>query len=246
MANPLIQLALDVLQAEDFTALEAGPGTKAPSLTDLCAAVRIEKVDWTQLKATLAVNVLCPVHFGAVRCQEEALRAGEVLTRAGARCTQGRCAYDGLARTFSVEILAEFSCSLQQKDIIPDTGTSQSQEKMTFKTFTWPSNPENYREELTREPIYVKNGVYWTYYGMQPSKRVITGSGAFSGPNAYDTFKALEALYPDTEPGILTHPVWGSRNVYFLGLEMKQSSQPEYVAYSFEFRETDENGDLPR
>ena len=119
-------------------------------------------------------------------------------------------------------------------------------DKMTFKTFTWPNNPENYREELVREPIHVKNGVYWNYYGMQPVKRVITGNGAFFGPDALENFKTLAALFADAEAGALTHPVWGSRTVYFTALELHQSIKPEYVAYSFEFRETDENGNLPR
>lgn len=119
-------------------------------------------------------------------------------------------------------------------------------DNMTFKTFTWPNNPEKYREELVREPIHVKNGVYWTFYGMREAKRVITGSGAFFGPKAYENFKALATLFSDTEAGTLTHPVWGSRKVYFTALELTQSIKPEYVAYSFEFREADENGSLPR
>lgn len=119
-------------------------------------------------------------------------------------------------------------------------------DKLTFKTFTWPNNPETYREELEREPIHLKSGVSWKYYGLHPAKRVITGSGAFFGPQAVENFKALAALFGDTEAGTLTHPVWGSRNVHFMALELTQSIKPEYVAYSFEFRETDENGNLPR
>ena len=116
---------------------------------------------------------------------------------------------------------------------------------MTFKTFTWPNDPENYREELVREPIHAKNGLYWTYYGMQPVKRVITGSGVFFGNQAFENFKALAALFADTEAGTLTHPVWGTRHVYFTALELEQSIKPGYIAYRFEFRETDENGNLP-
>ena len=119
-------------------------------------------------------------------------------------------------------------------------------DKMTFKTFTWPNNPEKYREELVRESIHVKNGVYWNYYGMQPAKRVITGSGAFFGPNAVADFKALAALFADSEAGTLTHPVFGERNVCFMALELEQSVKPEYVAYSFEFREADADGAIPQ
>lgn len=246
MGTPVIELALEALRAENFTVWEASPGGKAPALTGPVAAVRIEKVDWEQPEATLAVILLCPEALGPARCQEEAMRAGEVLTCAGARCSQGRCSYDGLAKTFTVEVLAAFSGHIQEKEFVPETGASHPQETMTFKTFTWPNNPDHYQEELTREPIFLKNGVYWSYYGMQPAKRVITGSGAFFGPNAHAHFQALATLYADNEPGILTHPVWGSRNVHFIALELKQSGKPNYVAYSFEFREADETGKIPR
>lgn len=245
MGNPVIDLALEALRTEGFTAVEAGPGIKAPDITGPVAAVSVHSADWQQQTVTLAVSVLCPAALGAVRCQSEALRAGENLTRSGARCSQGKCTYDGLARLYQVEVLAEFTGSFQGEVFIPEPGLSESEDKLTFKTFTWPNNPEKYREELVREPIHAKNGLYWTYYGMQPVKRVITGSGTFSGASAYERFKALAALFSDTEAGVLTHPVWGSRSVYFTALELTQSVRPEYVAYSFEFREADENGSLP-
>lgn len=116
---------------------------------------------------------------------------------------------------------------------------------MTFKTFTWPNDPENYRETLQREPLHSKNGENWYFEGMGPQKRIIAGSGAFFGTAAYANFKALAALFAETTTGTLTHPVWGSRTVYFTALELEQSIKPDYIAYRFEFRETDENGELP-
>ena len=129
MDTPVIELALEALRTENFTVWEASPDGKAPALTGPVAAVRIEKVDWEQLEATLAVILLCPEALGPARCQEEAMRAGEVLTCAGARCSQGRCSYDGLAKTFSVEVLAAFRGHIQEKEFVPETGASHTQEE---------------------------------------------------------------------------------------------------------------------
>lgn len=245
MGNPVIQLALEALRAEGFAAGAASYVTKAPVLLGTVAAVGIHGADWKKQTVTLSIEILCPEAMGAVCCQSEALRAGEILTRAGARCSQGSCGYDGLYKTFSVEVLAEFTGSIREKEFVPEDPAEQSRETMTFKSFVWPENPEDYREELVREPMHIKNGDRWIFQGMGEAKRVITGSGAFSGPEAFERFKALASLFSDTQTGTLTHPVWGSRTVYFTGLELTQSVKPEYVAYSFEFRETDSNGNLP-
>ena len=45
--------------------------------------------------------------------------------------------------------------------------------------------------------------------------------------------------------GELFHPVWGTTTAYLTELEMSQSSRPEYIEYSFTFRETDEKGGIP-
>jgi prophage DNA circulation protein len=118
--------------------------------------------------------------------------------------------------------------------------------KLKFKTFIWPANPEIYREELVREAQYVKDDGDSVFSGMGPMKRVISGSGAFTGSGAYTSFSALAALFSDTQPGLLVHPVFGNRTVFFTGLEMTQSPQKDYVAYSFSFTETDANGAVPK
>lgn len=119
-------------------------------------------------------------------------------------------------------------------------------DKLTFKTFTWPNNPETYREEFIREALYEKNNAGDSVFsGMGPMKRVITGTGAFFGADAYTSFNALAALFSDAARGELTHPVLGKRTVYFTGLEMTQSPKSDYVAYSFEFKEADSQGAIP-
>ena len=38
-------------------------------------------------------------------------------------------------------------------------------------------------------------------------------------------------------PGLLIHPVWQISNAYFTALRLEQEPRPDYVRYSFEFRE---------
>lgn len=120
-------------------------------------------------------------------------------------------------------------------------------DKLSFKNFTWPINPEVYQEDYVRDPVYAKtddgNSVF---SGMGPMKRVVTGSGAFFGSDASTNFTKLATLFAESGRGVLTHPVWGARTVYFTGLQMTQSPKSEYVAYSFEFTEADSEGAIPK
>ena len=120
-------------------------------------------------------------------------------------------------------------------------------DKLKFKDFTWPENPERYRVESEREPVYGLNeeGVVG-FTGLGPRKRVITGSGCFHGSDAYTNFKALEALTADASAGSLVHPVWGTVTAFFTGLTLEQEPKADYVAYSFTFREADSDGGIPK
>ncbi len=120
-------------------------------------------------------------------------------------------------------------------------------DKLSFKTFTWPINPEVYQEDCVRDPLYAKTDDGNTVFsGMGPLKRVITGSGAFFGTDASVNFAELSALFASAESGVLNHPVLGTRTVYFTRLRMTQSPKPDYVAYSFEFAEADKDGAIPK
>ena len=81
---------------------------------------------------------------------------------------------------------------------------------------------------------------------MGPMKRVVTGSGAFFGANATADFTKLATLFASAETGVLHHPIWGKRTVYFTKLQMTQSPKSDYVAYSFEFSEVDADGAIPK
>ena len=119
--------------------------------------------------------------------------------------------------------------------------------KLVYKNFVWPQNPERYQQDYVREPIYARNEAGQTVFsGMGPMKRTITGSGAFFGDTAYADFLALAKVFEDGTYGGLIHPVFGTYRCYFTELRLVQEPRKDYVAYQFEFREADEQGNIPQ
>jgi prophage DNA circulation protein len=120
-------------------------------------------------------------------------------------------------------------------------------DKMKFRMFRWPENPEQFGIRMVCEPLYELNSIgQYDYTGMGPMCRVYTGSGVFFGPDAVEWFNALQVMMSTRTPGELVHPVWGTADVVYLTqLQMDQESRPDYIKYSFTFREADEKGSIP-
>ena len=120
-------------------------------------------------------------------------------------------------------------------------------DKMQFRMFRWEQNPEEFGIEMVLEPLYQLNDIgQYDYLGLGPLCRIYTGKGVFSGPDAVQQFNGLQVLMATRVGGELVHPVWGTGNVYLTELKMSQQSRPDYIEYSFTFRETDEKGSIPR
>lgn len=119
--------------------------------------------------------------------------------------------------------------------------------KMKFRMFTWPENPEQFQIYSSCLPKYSgdQNSGY-EFEGLEPLCREITGRGVFCGPEAVEQFNALAVIMATRTDGELYHPVWGSTNAYLTELTLEQESRPEYIVYSFVFRETDDSGAIPR
>lgn len=66
---------------------------------------------------------------------------------------------------------------------------------------------------------------------------MLQGEGEFSGPDAYEEFKKLAAVFYDNTPGMLVHPIWQASQVYFTELTLRQQPQENYVCYTFTFWE---------
>ncbi len=119
-------------------------------------------------------------------------------------------------------------------------------DKLKFRMFTWPENPEEYKIEASCVPKFEpgENGGI-AFVGLEPMSRIITGRGVFTGPDAVEHFNALAVMMATRTKGDLVHPVWGTSEVFLTDLTMEQESRPGYVAYRFQFRETDEFGCIP-
>ena len=110
---------------------------------------------------------------------------------------------------------------------------------MRYKDYVWPHNPATYTITYEREIAVHK--VPFGRYCMQDlglNCRVMRGEGEFAGEGAYEEFKKLASVFYGGGPGLLIHPVWQSSNAYFTSLKLEQEPTPDYVRYSFEFRES--------
>jgi len=109
---------------------------------------------------------------------------------------------------------------------------------MRYKDYIWPHNPATY--SITYERHLAVHKVPFGRYCMQDlgmGCRVMRGQGEFSGKNAYEEFKKLASVFYSSGPGLLIHPLWQISNAYFTALKLEQEPLPDYVRYSFEFRE---------
>lgn len=119
--------------------------------------------------------------------------------------------------------------------------------KMKFRMFQWPVNPERFGIRSVCAPEYMENdrGGY-DYTGIGPMCRVFTGGGVFCGADAVEMFNALAVIMATRTGGELYHPTWGTTTAILTELKMTQESRPDYIEYSFTFRETDEDGTIPK
>lgn len=105
--------------------------------------------------------------------------------------------------------------------------------------FGWPNNPSECTVEFNKRIITheypEKNGTEYELLGL--GQRVISGTGIFYGPDAYDNFKRLTNFYSANQMGDLVHPTWGIIRCVFSKLEATQEPQPDFVEYRFEFME---------
>lgn len=109
---------------------------------------------------------------------------------------------------------------------------------MRYKDYIWPHNPATY--SITYERQVAVHKVPFGRHCMQDlgmGCRIMRGQGEFAGDGAYDEFKRLATVFYDGGPGLLIHPLWQISNAYFTNLKLEQEPLPDYVRYSFEFRE---------
>jgi hypothetical protein len=112
---------------------------------------------------------------------------------------------------------------------------------MSYKSYVWPFNPENVEIAYTRN---IKNLTLPLYGSVLQDlgcdKRVVTGSGSFTGEECTAEFNRLAAVFRTEGSGILRLPGISPFTAAFSSLKMVGEAQPDFVSYSFEFIE-DEN-----
>ena len=110
---------------------------------------------------------------------------------------------------------------------------------MRYKDYVWPHNPATY--SITYDRQIALHKVPFGHYCIQDlgmSCRVMRGEGEFAGTGAYEEFKKLASVFYSSGAGLLIHPVWQTSNAYFTSLKLEQEPTPDYVRYSFVFRES--------
>ena len=118
-------------------------------------------------------------------------------------------------------------------------------EKLRFKDFAWPANPESMSVDFIR-PVLFERKLDGTveFFGLGACCRTLTGKGVFSGPGAYNTFRTLSNMVYDREPGLLQIPIWQDWSAYLTRVTALQKPKENYVEYTFTFREADETGNI--
>lgn len=109
---------------------------------------------------------------------------------------------------------------------------------MRFKTYTWPHNPRVYTMDYGRKMAAHKlpfGGCQLEDLGR--TYRIMEGEGEFVGPEAYREFGKLAAVFYQSGPGQLIHPLWQAAQAHFVSLRLMEEPRPDYVRYAFTFWE---------
>ncbi len=124
MAAWIINTVVDTLNEKGISAVLAYPGSPMTHITQVQAAVSLEKLEYTARRATVLVTVMVPVDLGGTVCEDTAIQVGEILETLGGVCVQEDCRFNSYADAFYVRVLGTF------------TGTAVLEEWSTTSGFT--------------------------------------------------------------------------------------------------------------
>lgn len=108
MAVLIVDTVLAALQKAGILAQTAYPGGAMPDITDVRAAVSLEKLEYPARSATVLVTVMAPMSAGGAVCETKAIQVGELLESLGGICVQEECRFDGYADAYCVRVLGTF------------------------------------------------------------------------------------------------------------------------------------------
>lgn len=113
---------------------------------------------------------------------------------------------------------------------------------MKFKDYEWINNPKQITIEQSKNIKefnlpYV--GSCLQNFGNE--KKIVKGTGEFFGETAKEQFNDLYQVYEQKESGILSIPGIESFTAMFKSIKMSLDATPDFIAYTFEFWENQEN-----
>lgn len=103
--NQVVGLLVD----NGFRAERAYPAGYMPAITDVVAAVQLEKLSQSAGTVTVLVNVLAPDALGAEACEDAAIVICQLLRENGAVCTIGTSEFDQNMELFCIPVSAVFT-----------------------------------------------------------------------------------------------------------------------------------------
>lgn len=109
MGQSILNIVVQLLNDNGLPAEPAQPAATMTTVHRPVAAVSLERADRASKSVTVLVEIVTPVFYGALRCQNRALDACEILTKNGAVCCQGECTFDNRLGMFITPVKAVFS-----------------------------------------------------------------------------------------------------------------------------------------
>lgn len=104
---------LQALAAAGICGEQSWPGRAMRSVTGICAAVSLEKVDHQNGISTVMVLILSPAAGGGSVCQKAALRAAAAIGALGASCVQESCRFRREEDCYCVPLRCTFSVEVE-------------------------------------------------------------------------------------------------------------------------------------
>lgn len=192
MATLIVETVMDALNDAGITAQRAYPGSAMSRISEVQAAVNLEKLEYTARSATVLVTVMAPADLGGSACEEQAIKVGGILEGLGGVCTQEECRFNGYADAYYIRVLGVFYGSdvmsgwTAASDFTVTLGTTKAANAVAFKA-------EQAVDEVTGTPLSTS---VWTF-------RLEENFGRGEGP-----------LPPPTEPFSVTVVRSGSTEIY--------------------------------
>ncbi len=104
----IVQNVSFVLSAAGYRVGDASPGSIMPEIEEPVVAVSLEQLDGVKNTVTVRATVVSPMHLGARRCEDEALKVCRVLQEAGAQCKMEPYKLDVKTELFLLPVMAVF------------------------------------------------------------------------------------------------------------------------------------------